>query len=860
MQHFLRSMRRTRRPIGWASAAICGVLLATWSYAGILPDDQFTQTAITSGNWFDQGTWDDNTVPGSDARVSVPAGIQVSYAGVSDTRLHSIQVDGNLRFDPQADSRMILDTLVVGNTGLLEAGTVASPVTGSVEIIIAANGNIDVTEDPLLLSRGIVVEGAARMHGTRKTVHGKVAADPMAGQQTITMAQAPDNWRVGDTIVLTGTRYSGWKWDNDIQQVRYHGTQDEVRTITAINGTEVSIDQALEFDHLSPRSDLKASVANYSRNITVRSENGPSLPVHQRGHVMFRHTDDVDVRYAAFWHLGRTDKSVPSFETADITNVEFDSNVRGRYSFHFHRAGADNMENPGIAVGNAVFTSPGWGYVHHDSNAIFHNNASYDTFGAGFVAETANEIGAWTNNIAIRAEGNSAFNPKNGNQREEFDMGRTGDGFWFQGRLVRSVGNVAASVNHGYVYLHRGTGMLGFPADVFMLPEALRLDQNSTPDDAPIFNFHDNEAFASTVGIYVVKANPNQQHDIHSHLSEFTAWEVQAGAAMEYTSHYLLEDFDLIALTPEAFRSPAFGIEFGTNTTDMVINRASVVGFDEGVRLQKDFTDGSPPSVNQYVNIDVSITGATEDYVFYDPSIDQILTSADLTPNQFSVVINGGAPLEYNSPATSAGSGIVYSGTKTDSVGDSPIPAGTDEIATPSFDMIAVVSQDGYYRTAGGAPYAVVEEYFTDRATGRIEKFGLVHSLGPNVEDALGNEFSAWRDAFQRGIIDLASQPPVANDDQVFVGIEGSVIIAPLLNDTDPEGDTLLLDGVVAPRHGSVVQLGDGTLRYEPDFDFEGTDTFRYWASDDNGNFSPASIVVIVGNDMIFADGFGVGE
>ncbi|MDP1271274.1 hypothetical protein, partial [Klebsiella pneumoniae] len=75
--------------------------------------------------------------------------------------------------------------------------------------------------------------------------------------------------------------------------------------------------------------------------------------------------------------------------------------------------------------------------------------------------------------------------------------------------MVCLVGNVAASVNHGYVYLHRGSRMRGFPNDAFMLPEALRINGNSSPDDVPIFNFHGNEAFASTVGIYVVKANPN---------------------------------------------------------------------------------------------------------------------------------------------------------------------------------------------------------------------------------------------------------------------------------------------------------------------------------------------------------------
>jgi len=769
-------------------------------------------------------------------------------------------IDGAMEFSDSNSTQLIVDTLYVENGGSLTIGTVDAPMPSSVtvEIVIANNGPIDVADDPQLMSRGIVSRGPVRIHGAPKTVHTKVAVDPLAGQSTLTFTEAPTGWQIGDVIVLAGTRYSGWRWDNSIQAVRYFGTEDEVLIITAINDNQVTVDQPLVYDHDSPRADLKTSVANFTRNITVRTENPQTAAVNERGHVMFM-TDDVDVRYAAFHELGRTDKSIASLEAVDFSPITSTSNARGRYPFHFHRTGIDDPRNPGIAIGNAVFRSPGWGYVHHDSNAVFHNNASFDTFGAGFVAETGNEIGSWTNNIAIRAEGNSAFNPKNGNDVDAFDMGRTGDGFWFQGRMVRSVDNIAASVNHGYVYLHRGNGMIGFPNTAFSFPEALRRTGNALPDDAPILNFHGNEAFANTVGLYVVKANPNQQHDIHSHLSDFTAWSVEAGAALEYTSHYLLEDFDLIGKDDEPFNDANFGIDFGTNTTDMVIHRAAISGFPTGIGLAKNFTDDSvPPTANQYVVIDAAFDDVEEPFADnYDPSLDLVLTGADLVPGRFNVVINGGAPLEYNSPSTSAGSGVDYVGTKTDAIGNSPIPAGTDAIGTPSYDMIGICAQDGYYRTTDGTPYAVVEEFFTDRATGRIEKRGLITRLGPDVENLLGNEFNAWRDAFERGTIDLSSLPPTAQDDFFETARDTEIVLTPLTNDTDPDADALLLDGVAPPTRGTVFDNGNGTLLYRPDFDFEGVDTLRYWASDDNGHFSPATITVFVGGEAaVFEDGF----
>ncbi len=816
-----------------------------------------THTAVANGNWFDAATWDVG-VPGAGAVARIPSGRTVTYAGVAAGPIRAVLVEGTMRFSSSTTSELMLDTLEVGMGGALYIGTVATPVQADVEvrIVFTSDADIDVSWDPELISRGLIAHGRVEIHGARKTVHGKVAIDPLAGQNSLVLAEPPQGWNVGDTLVLTGTRYSGWKWDNSIQAVRYHGTQDEVVTIAAIDGATVTLDQVLQYNHTSPRADLKASVANFSRNITFSSADGGATPRHRRGHVMLMHHTGFDVRYAAFDDLGRTDKNVPSFDLDQLGAITSTSNVRGRYPLHLHISGIAEPDKPAMVVGNAVMHSPGWGYVHHASNAVFHDNASFDTHGAGFVAETGDEIGSWTANIAIKAEGNSAFNPKNGNDVETFDMARSGAGFWFQGRMVRSVGNVAASVNHGYVYLHRGTRMRGFPNSAFTMPEALRRAGLVSPDHPPILNFHDNEALASTVGIYVVKANPNQNHDIHTHMSRFTAWEVRAGAAMEYTSHYLLQDFDVIGKTPEPFSVAAFGIEFGTNTTDMVINGAQIANVPIGVRLGKDFTDPHPATVNQYALIDVGFQNVAQHYEDLDTNLDLILTAADLVPGQFDVELNGGVPMEYNDPATTFGTQLDFIGSKTDSIGAGPIPAGTDWLGVQNQEMIAICATDGYYRTSAGVPYVVVPSYFTNRADGRIHKHGLIIRLGPAVEALLGNQFHAWRDAFERGPIDLASQPPVTADNHVVTGINAEVIIDVLANDSDPDGDPLIVDGIVQPHHGLVYYNDDGSLTYRPDPDFIGSDRFQYWASDGQGHFTPAIVTINVSGDLIFANGF----
>lgn len=812
---------------------------------------KMTHLAVANGDWSNPATWYAGRVPVDCARVVVPENVTVRYDVQSDVRLFTVRVDGALNFANDRSTRMVLDTLVVDPRGTLQIGSVAQPMPAvhSAEIMIAANGDINVLTDPMLLSRGVVAHGVTRIHGAAKRVHLKVAVDPLAGQTQLTLAEPPTGWQVGDRLVVAGTYYAGWKWDNSIRDVIYSGTQDEVRTITAISGNTVTIDSPLEFNHASPRADLKTSVVNFSRNVAIRTENSEEVETHQRGHVMFMHSDRVDVRYAEFDQLGRTDKSVDSFDIANVSPVRANSNVQGRYSVHFHRTGTSNQRQPAVAVGNAVFGSPGWGYTHHDSHAVFHENASFDTFGAGFVAETGNETGIWSSNIAIKAEGNRAFNPKNGNNPDGFDMGRTGDGFWFQGRLVRSIDNIAASVNHGFVYLHRGSGMLNFPPDRFMLPEALGLSRDATPDDAPIRNFDNNKSFASTVGLYVVKANPNQEHDIVTVLSDFTAWSVRAGAAIEYTSHYLLRDFDLIAMdgSVEPFVGPAFGLEFGNNTTDMIARNIQVRDFPVGVRLGKHQTDSNALGKDQFVIIGGSFTNVATHYEEQDQT-DTFIQESDLVSGQFVIdVDNNNGRFEYLSPATTAGTGVAYTGNKTDSIGVAPIPAGTDTYGIFNQDMIANVEINGYFEDAASDDmYTVVENYFSDRATGEIHKYGFKTYLGPSVVSILGNRFHAWADAEFRGTINLTSAPPVARDDDATTSLETTVAINLIANDNDPESEPLRIDGIVQPRNGLVFQDSNTTVSYWPNFGFVGVDHFEYWVTDGQGNFTKANVAVTV--------------
>jgi hypothetical protein len=607
---------------------------------------------------------------------------------------------------------------------MLMIGTEADPVQDGVkvDIVILNNGPIDTAWDPMLMSRGILSHGKVSIHGAVTDSHEKVLIDPMAGDRSVKFAVLPEGWAVGDTIVIAGTRYDGYKWDNAIRETRLYPSQDEVRVISKIEGSTVFFDTPLAHNHDAPREDLKTSVANYTRNVTISTENPASAAVYERGHVMFMHSDDVDVRYAAFLELGRTDKSVPSLDISDITDVRYDSNVQGRYSLHLHRTGVSDLQDPAVLVGNAVFGSPGWGYVHHDSNAHLENNASFNTFGAGYVAETGNETGAWVDNIAIKATGISWSAPKNGTILSTFDIARTGDGFWFQGRMVESTSNIAASVNTGFVYFHRNGDdrMIQFDASLFDYPGALYYDKTVSADDTPILRFDGNETFAAKEGLHIVKANPNQGHDVWSHLNDFTAWSVRSGAHLEYTQHYILSNFDVIGKDPTPFSAPASGISFGPNTSEIVILDARIDGFKVGVDLNKTFTDKSlSPELHNYTVINATITNTTQAYANYDPALDTVTTRTALPRLAPDLVLDG--PLTYSHEATSWGDRAVkISGYKTDTLGKTEFPGGTDDFRIKQAEVTGLLNQNGYWTTSDGKAYFLADFYFTDRITGDI--------------------------------------------------------------------------------------------------------------------------------------------
>lgn len=77
---------------------------------------------------------------------------------------------------------------------------------------------------------------------------------------------------------------------------------------------------------------------------------------------------------------------------------------------------------------------------------------------------------------------------------------------------------------------------------------------------------------------------------------------------------------------------------------------------------------------------------------------------------------------------------------------------------------------------------------------------------------------------------------PVASNDAADVPFNTPTDIGVLANDTDADGGTLTITNVTQGTHGAVaINAGNTTVRYTPDSNFAGTDSFTYTISDGQG-------------------------
>ena len=139
-----------------------------------------------------------------------------------------------------------------------------------------------------------------------------------------------------------------------------------------------------------------------------------------------------------------------------------------------------------------------------------------------------------------------------------------------------------------------------------------------------------------------------------------------------------------------------------------------------------------------------------------------------------------------------------------------------------------------------------------------ISNGDLLYTPDPNVSgsDTLTYVLTDNQRGTVTGAVDIVIQP--INDDPVAVSdtfnniAEDSVDneLDVLGNDTDIDQDSLFVLAVTQPSHGSVTLSPNRTfLEYTPDAGFDGTDTFSYTVTDNEGGLATGAVTVNVAGE-----------
>ena len=97
--------------------------------------------------------------------------------------------------------------------------------------------------------------------------------------------------------------------------------------------------------------------------------------------------------------------------------------------------------------------------------------------------------------------------------------------------------------------------------------------------------------------------------------------------------------------------------------------------------------------------------------------------------------------------------------------------------------------------------------------------------------------------------IDPVNDPPVATNDTYSTNEDTQLVVpAPglLANDTDIDGDTLVVSEYTQPSNGAVSASANGGFTYSPSANFNGTDSFTYTVSDGHGGTAHANATITV--------------
>jgi hypothetical protein len=514
-------------------------------------------TSARSGPWSQPATWEGAKVPGAGSRVRIAEGHTVTYDMASDQVIRMIHVAGTLTFAHDRDTRLdvglirIQEGLDCGEDGFDCEAHMKAPDAHKVRPALelgTAQKPIDAKHTALI--RLVYIDGmnketlpAIICCGGRWDVHGaamsrtwvELGAHANKGSDRVSLAEPVTGWKVGDHIIVTGSRNKLHHVDGKFGD-QAAGLQTERRKIVKIDGTTVTLDRPLTYFHPGT-GDFGCEVANLSRNVVIESAN-----LKMRGHTMYHKHSAGSLAYAEFRHLGK-------------------EGLLGKYAIHYHLCG-DTMRGSSVIGVSVVDSHNRWVVIHGTDHMLVRDCVGYKSIGHGYFLEDGTEqYNVLDRNLAVQAFGGKPL-PK---QNLPFDKNE-GAGFWFANARNTFTRNVSCE-NQRYGFFFEMTARRGFDT---VLP--LRMPDGSVKKhdvrNIPLFRFEDNEVHSIGLAGIVIGEEGNRIRGDKQHpfiVRKLRVWH--ATYAFRPSADYLLAEDVKTFYTPYGIKAPSLDHQVFRNIT-----------------------------------------------------------------------------------------------------------------------------------------------------------------------------------------------------------------------------------------------------------------------------------------------------
>lgn len=477
----------------------------------------------------------------------------------------------HLKFAVDRNTRLKAANVLVTEGAFLEIGSEANPIADSVIAeVVFKDEPLNLALDPQQYGNGLIAFGKVVMHGRElKDTFIRMSAEPLKGNNQLVLESIPAGWKVGDVLEIPDTRQltdaDRNARDSNAGQGGYDKilSQTEQRRIVSIDGNRVTLSSALTYDHKGARNvdgvlEFLPHVVNLTRNVVLKSEN----PEGVRGHSLFTHHADVDIRYAGFEDMGRT-LNTPLDSTklnADGSAKSIGANQIGRYSVHFHHLTGKGQANgyQYTLIGNSVVQNLSrhdfkWGIAIHNSHyGLISQNVVFNPRGAGIITEDGSETGnVFDRNYVMSSTGSG----DRGDGRTVIgDFGHDGVGFWFRGTNNIVTNNVASDIHGKNDNSHFGFKFFPYQngsGAVIKVPAFKGADVSKgqfkfiDPNGTPLMEFRNNEVYGAASGItywWVGMMFETPREAPPSIIQDFKIWHIYGTGFFHYPAANILID------------------------------------------------------------------------------------------------------------------------------------------------------------------------------------------------------------------------------------------------------------------------------------------------------------------------------